>query len=196
MSAPHALFQLEDCQLSREKNLTFASDSGCTGDLDTQVVINGIGRDPALQTSRSNRKGHKLPLACFAPVYPLAGPVVLGHRSWRLIMTPEESAALADRRLHPRVPVALPAFLQAEGKRHPVHLMDLSAGGAKLKCAATLASGTKVILDCGTLGRAAVVRWQNEGLIGLCFESELDAREVAALMDRSRALETWMKARP
>jgi len=51
------------------------------------------------------------------------------------------------------------------------------------------------MLDCGTLGRQAVVRWQNGEVLGICFESELDARDVAALMERSKALEALLKAR-
>ena len=108
---------------------------------------------------------------------------------------PQDSDPYADRRVYARVPVALPAFLQANGERHSVHLLDLSSGGAKLKCAAGVAVGTKVLLDCGTLGCAAVVRWQNGGLMGVCFESELDVREVDALNERSRALTALMKAR-
>ena len=107
----------------------------------------------------------------------------------------QDSAADADRRVYPRVPVALPAFLQANGDRHAVQILDLSAGGAKLHCPASLPTGTAVVLDCGTLGRAAVVRWQNGGLLGLCFESELDARDVSALIDRSEALAALMKTR-
>lgn len=76
-----------------------------------------------------------------------------------------------------------------------MHLLDLSAGGAKVKCRADVSVGTAVILDCGTRGCAAVVRWQNEGTLGLCFDSALDAREVSALIDRSRALAAWMKTR-
>ena len=98
----------------------------------------------------------------------------------------------ADRRVYPRVPVALPAFLQAEGERHFVQILDLSAGGAKLNCAVTLSVGTAVILDCGTLSRAAAVRWQDGAYLGLCFDSELDARDVAALANRSQALATRM----
>lgn len=108
---------------------------------------------------------------------------------------PRDSAPYEDRRAYPRVPVAMPAFLQANGKRHAVHLLDLSAGGAKLKCSATLSTGTAVVLDCGTLGRSAVVRWQTGGVLGLCFDSELDAREVTALIARSVAVDTLMKAR-
>ena len=99
----------------------------------------------------------------------------------------------ADRRAYPRVTVALPAFLQANGERHFVQLLDVSAGGAKLSCALELAVGTAVLLDCGVMGRAAVVRWRNDGLVGICFDSELDARDVSALIARSTALAARMK---
>jgi hypothetical protein len=108
---------------------------------------------------------------------------------------PQDCDAYADRRVYPRVPVALPAFLQANGERHAVQILDLSPGGAKLDCTVSLPTGTAVILDCGTLGRGAVVRWQHGGLLGLCFESELDAREVSALAERSIALAARMKTR-
>ena len=91
--------------------------------------------------------------------------------------------------------MALPAFLQANGHRHAVQILDLSAGGAKLDCAASLPTGTAVTLDCGTLGRGAVVRWTSEGVVGLCFDSELDPRDVSALIDRSSALAARMRTR-
>jgi hypothetical protein len=100
-----------------------------------------------------------------------------------------------DRRAYPRVPIALPAFLQADGGRHSVQILDLSSGGAKLNCQAEIAVGTAVLLDCGTLACSAVVRWRTNTLLGLCFESELDVREISALMARSTALATLMKAR-
>lgn len=106
----------------------------------------------------------------------------------------EEAADYADRRLHPRIEVALPAFLQAEGERHFVQILDLSRGGAKLTCAASVDAGTAVTLDCGVLGRAATVRWQNGDVLGLCFDSELDERDVSALMGRSTALAARIKA--
>ena len=109
--------------------------------------------------------------------------------------TSQDSAPYEDRRAYPRVPVAMPAFLQANGERHAVHLLDLSAGGAKLNCSATLPTGTAVVLDCGTLCRSAMVRWQTGGVLGICFDSELDAREVTALIARSIALDTLMKTR-
>lgn len=111
------------------------------------------------------------------------------------VPSPQDSASFADRRLYPRVPVALPAFLQANGERHFAQLLDLSSGGAKLNCQAGVPVGTKVILDCGTIGRGAVVRWQNGSLLGVRFDSELGDREVSELAERSKALAAWMKTR-
>ncbi|MEO8176068.1 MAG: PilZ domain-containing protein [Sphingomicrobium sp.] len=112
-----------------------------------------------------------------------------------ILPSPHDSDPYADRRIYPRVPVALPAFLQANGKRHPVQIVDLSPGGAKLDCAVSLPTGTAVILDCGTLGRAAVVRWQSGGVMGVCFDSELVVREASDLIERSNAMAARMKGR-
>jgi hypothetical protein len=111
------------------------------------------------------------------------------------VPTPPDNSAFADRRVYPRVEVALPAFLQADGARHAVRILDLSAGGAKLDCPVDLPTGTAVILDCGTLGRPAIVRWQTAGALGICFDSELDPRDVSALAERSKALTAWRKER-
>jgi hypothetical protein len=111
------------------------------------------------------------------------------------VPTPRDSAPYADRRAYPRVEVALPAFLQAGSERHSVQLLDLSPGGAKLDCPASLPVGTAVTLDCGMLGCAAVVRWQGAGAIGISFDSELDGREVSALVERSQALAAWRRTR-
>jgi hypothetical protein len=101
----------------------------------------------------------------------------------------------ADRRAHPRVAVAMPAFLQSGGHRHSVQILDLSAGGAKLNCPLSLPTGTAVTLDCGTLGRGAVVRWQQGGMVGICFDRQLDQRDIGDLADRSTALAALMKSR-
>ena len=101
----------------------------------------------------------------------------------------------ADRRAAPRVPVALPASLQVGRDRHSVQIIDLSSGGAKVQCATDLPAGTAVVLDCGSLRCAAIVRWHTGGLLGLCFKDELDPREVSALMARSTALAALMKTR-
>lgn len=108
---------------------------------------------------------------------------------------PTDPDPFADRRVHPRVMVALPAFLQANRARHSVQILDLSSGGAKLTCAATIATGSHVLLDCGSLACTGVVRWQGAGQLGLAFEQALDPREVAALMERSKALEALLKTR-
>ncbi len=112
-----------------------------------------------------------------------------------LVPNPQRDDPYADRRVCPRVPLALPAFLQANGIRHAVRLLDLSPGGAKLDCPVSLPTGTAVILDCGSFGRGAVVRWRSAGVLGVCFDSELDQREVAALIERSKALANRQQTR-
>jgi len=109
------------------------------------------------------------------------------------VPAPDDGDPYADRRVYPRVAVALPASLQTKDERYSVQLLDLSPGGAKLNCPTVIAAGTAVVLDCGTLGRAAVVRWQNGELLGLCFDRELDPRDVADLIARSNALAARMK---
>lgn len=111
------------------------------------------------------------------------------------VPSPDPIDPFAERRSCPRVPVALPAFLQVDGERHGAHLLDLSAGGAKVSCPASLPVGTTVTLDCGTLGREAVVRWQNGAVVGLCFKSALDDREVWSLLERSEILAARIKTR-
>lgn len=132
-------------------------------------------------------------------VYDLAAPGCYAEATGEMMASsgpsPQNGDPYADRRVYPRVPVALAAFLAADGERHAAQLLDLSPGGAKLNCRASLPVGTAVILDCGTLTREAVVRWLNGAVLGLCFDSELDAREVSALIDRSTALAAWRKAR-
>lgn len=113
----------------------------------------------------------------------------------RSAMPADDRDPYADRRAYPRVTVALPAFLQANGERHPAQLIDLSSGGAKLECSTTLSVGTAVRLDCGTFSCGATVRWHNGPFLGVCFDCELDGREVAALSSRSNALADRMKGR-
>jgi PilZ domain len=111
------------------------------------------------------------------------------------VPSPQDSDAYADRRAAPRVSVALPAFLQADGERHSIQLLDLSSGGAKLHLATVLQVGTTITLDCGTFVRPAVVRWQDGDFAGVSFDGELNAREIAALLNRSKALTSRMKTR-
>ena len=111
------------------------------------------------------------------------------------VPSPQDQGPYEDRRVHPRISVALPAFLQAGGERHSVQILDLSRGGAKLNCPIALPAGSAVTLDCGMLGRAATVRWQDGAFLGICFDSELNGRDMSALGDRSTALAALMKTR-
>ena len=85
---------------------------------------------------RSRWKRTKNPFAgrTFA-VYSPAAPFCLAFATGEMMAAPapkpQDSDPFEDRRAYPRVAVAMPAFLQANGERHAVHLLDLSAGGAK-----------------------------------------------------------------
>ena len=70
----------------------------------------------------------------------------------------QDNDPYSDRRSSPRVTVALPAFLQAKGERHFVHILDLSAGGAKLKCPVNLAKVRRCPDKQGQRARA-VLPW-------------------------------------
>ena len=100
----------------------------------------------------------------------------------------------ADRRLLVRVSVAMPAFLVIGGRRYPVQIVDLSAGGAKVDCGAALVvAGAVVTLNWGGAGSQATVRWREGRLCGLKFAAELDERDVADLARRGQALGERMR---
>jgi len=100
----------------------------------------------------------------------------------------------ADRRSHPRVTVALPAFQVIGGRRYPVQIVDLSAGGAKLDCGAALVvAGAVVTLNWGGASGQGTVRWREGRLAGVKFAADLDERDVADLARRSEALGARMR---
>jgi hypothetical protein len=114
-------------------------------------------------------------------------------------MTPASRAAakpdaFVDLRQHPRVAVALPAFLILGGRRYPVQIVDLSAGGAKVDCGTALVvAGATVTLNWGGASAQAAVRWREGRLAGLAFAAQLDPRDVADLARRSEALGARMR---
>jgi hypothetical protein len=105
-----------------------------------------------------------------------------------------EPDRFVDQRQHPRVSVALPAFLIIGGRRYPVQIVDLSAGGAKVDCGqALVVAGAVVTLNWGGAGAQASVRWRDGRLAGLAFAAELDPRDVADLARRGQALGERMR---
>ena len=95
--------------------------------------------------------------------------------------------AFADRRVYPRVPTALPASLQAGGERHSVQLLDVSAGGAKLNCAAKIAVGTagSAVVFAGLTdwldGYLARV-WEQQSTLGRMLDPIADKLLVGAVL--------------
>nr|WP_314441695.1 PilZ domain-containing protein [uncultured Sphingomonas sp.] len=110
------------------------------------------------------------------------------------LRAPAEPARFAEQRAHPRVTVALPAFLVIGGRRYSVQINDLSAGGAKIDCGTALVvAGAVVTLNWGGASAQATVRWREGRLAGLAFAAELDPRDVADLARRSEALGARMR---
>ena len=111
---------------------------------------------------RFNKPRDRISVDANSPAPPLARPAFTFRQ--HLAATPESKRdtmtkpqaiqtdpdPFADRRVHPRVMVALPAFLQANGARHSVQILDLSSGGAKLTCPASRDRIDR-LLDCGSL---------------------------------------------
>ena len=111
------------------------------------------------------------------------------------LKAPAEPDRFVDQRQHPRVSVALPAFLILGGRRYPVQILDLSSGGAKVDCGTALVvAGAVVTLNWGGAGAQATVRWREGRLAGLAFAAELDPRDVADLARRGQALGDRMRA--
>lgn len=115
-------------------------------------------------------------------------------------MTPALRAAAAESdpyatlRQHKRVSVALPAFLVIGGRRYPVQIVDLSAGGARIDCGTALVvAGAIVTLNWGIASAHAAVRWREDRLAGLKFAADLDERDVGDLARRSEALGARMR---
>jgi hypothetical protein len=65
-----------------------------------------------------------------------------------------QPAPSRDRRRHRRAPVALSgAMLDNKGAEHHFEVIDLSAGGIRVKTAATAPASAKIVLYCQTIGR-------------------------------------------
>ena len=85
-------------------------------------------------------------------------------------------------RARPRRKLFQPATLEVAGQRARVHLLDLSESGCLLNMAAPPAAGVFVMLDAGTVRRAARVAWVRGTRLGVAFNVALTAAEVEAVL--------------
>lgn len=85
-----------------------------------------------------------------------------------------------------RWPCEFPATLVKGTDRIAGTIVNVSAGGARLRIADPFEAGSVVTLDLGGRQHAATVRWCREGRCGLRLLSPLSKQELA-LIRRGRA---------
>ncbi len=92
-----------------------------------------------------------------------------------------ESKNKDSRRGHKRKPVLLTAAIIVDEQRFDCQILNISAGGVKIKVAHTLNEGAKVVFDLEPFGEfVSKVVWQNGDEFGLQFED--DPEHVAEIV--------------
>lgn len=86
-------------------------------------------------------------------------------------------------RMAARQKLFAPTTLHVGEASQRAHLLDISAGGARLHAAAPPPLRALVLLDCAGKRRAARVMWRDGAKIGLRFVVPLSAADVAAAID-------------
>ncbi len=86
-----------------------------------------------------------------------------------------EAADLKDRHRHPRTGVLCPAKLASGGQAWDCEILDISAGGAKVRLPKPLDPAAEFSLTIGSHGTFPVrVRWQNGPYLGVAFLCDLE----------------------
>lgn len=87
--------------------------------------------------------------------------------------------AVQGRVRGPRFAVRCPADLRSEGRRHAVHLVNLSQGGARMEADCALERDQLVTLAVpGLPERQGGVRWSHDGTLGIAFVEPLAFEEL------------------
>ena len=84
-------------------------------------------------------------------------------------------------RAHPRQKIFQPAELRTADASTRVHMLDVSAGGARLHSALPLNVGADVVLLWCDQQRKAQVAWSRDQRCGIRFDVPLNPVQVAAL---------------
>ncbi|WP_419827572.1 PilZ domain-containing protein [Sphingomonas sp.] len=85
-----------------------------------------------------------------------------------------------DKRDSRRQRLLLTAQMDFEDGTRDVHLLNISATGAKLDCEAAPSHGEAVTLICGGLRVAGHVAWIDEMRFGIAFDMPIDAKQLIA----------------
>ena len=86
-----------------------------------------------------------------------------------------ESAEVNDRQRHPRTAVLCQAKLASGEQAWDCEILDISAGGAKIRLTTPLGPGAELSLTIGSHGTFPVqVMWQNGQYLGVAFLCDLE----------------------
>jgi hypothetical protein len=109
------------------------------------------------------------------------------------------SDIVADRRrTEPREAVAWAAELELDGRRHPIEIGNISAGGLMARTDVELAPQACLTLWIGGHRLTGDVRWHGDGRFGLRFDtplaldSALIERYRSAGVETSKQISRWM----
>ena len=88
----------------------------------------------------------------------------------------------ADNRREPRLKVFRLGRAQASGMDFKVHLLDVSARGARLHAGEALGTGVRMTLDCSSVSTTGEVRWVDASRFGIRFDVPLVPSELDAIV--------------
>jgi hypothetical protein len=93
-----------------------------------------------------------------------------------------------DRRRGDRLAVQRRAVLRTEDAAHEIELLDLTSGGCRFRCEASLALYSRVSIGIAAVGHsAAQLVWQADTIYGCAFERPLPDHAVTAAAPKNIA---------
>ena len=105
-----------------------------------------------------------------------------------LIRLVRESNDEVNRRRHPRIAAEAPAWIEANGARHPLRVVNVSAGGAALDGAPAMPPGARVTFSAaGRPGIAASVVDAASGSMRLRFDDTAAGQALVLALDTPAA---------
>jgi hypothetical protein len=89
---------------------------------------------------------------------------------------------LRDGRAEPRLKVFKLGVADAGGAPFKVHLLDVSASGARLHTGMAPDRGIQVTLTCSSISATGTVRWVDASRFGVRFDKPLVPSELATIL--------------
>jgi hypothetical protein len=90
-----------------------------------------------------------------------------------------------EGRTEPRLKVFKLGLAKAGGVQFKVHLLDVSARGARLHAGQVPDRGIRITLDCSSVSASGTVRWVDARRFGIRFDKPLVPHEIATILAQS-----------